>query len=107
VPCAWDQHDNAARLTRLGVARTLPRHRYTAVRAATEIKRLLNDRRCCNRAAAIGKEMVQEDGAQVACDALSKLLQRTPPARQDHPSPSRVFDQLCPEEEGARQFAAS
>jgi len=28
MPCAWDQADNAERAVRLGVARTIPRHRY-------------------------------------------------------------------------------
>jgi MGT family glycosyltransferase len=99
VPCAWDQPDNAARATRLGIARTLPRHRYTAARAATELYRLLNDRRYTERAAAIGRQVGQEDGAEVACEALSKVLQATPPAKPDYPQRSHVLETLCPDEE--------
>ena len=28
MPCAWDQPDNAERAARLGISRTIPRHRY-------------------------------------------------------------------------------
>ena len=43
VPHAHDQPDTADRLTRLGIARTIDRHRYTAKRVAMELGRLLDD----------------------------------------------------------------
>jgi hypothetical protein len=43
VPWGYDQPDNAARLTRMGVARTVGRKRYTARLAAQELERLLGD----------------------------------------------------------------
>ena len=43
VPHSHDQPDNAYRVTRLGVARTLYPKRYTAARAAHELRRLLDD----------------------------------------------------------------
>ena len=43
VPYAHDQPDNAARLVRMGLARMVPRHRYTTARVAAELRQLLND----------------------------------------------------------------
>ncbi len=43
VPHAHDQPDNADRLARLGVARTLSPRRYTPARVADELRRLLDD----------------------------------------------------------------
>jgi UDP:flavonoid glycosyltransferase YjiC (YdhE family) len=42
TPMAHDQFDNAARLKRLGVARVLPYPRYTARRAARELRKLIS-----------------------------------------------------------------
>lgn len=74
MPCAWDQPDNAERAARLGIARTIPRHRYTPARVAAELHRLLDDPAYARRASALGAQVRQEDGVQVACDALSGLL---------------------------------
>ncbi|HEY2250345.1 MAG TPA: glycosyltransferase [Planctomycetaceae bacterium] len=78
MPCAWDQPDNAARAVRLGVARTISRRRYTAARVAAELGRLLDNPRYAERASKVGEQVRQEDGARVACDALSGLLDRRP-----------------------------
>ena len=43
MPCAWDQPDNAERMARLGISRTIPRHRCTPARVAAELRRLLDD----------------------------------------------------------------
>jgi len=74
MPCAWDQPDNAERAARLGIARTISRRRYTPARVAAELHRLLNDPRYTQRASLVGAQVRQEDGARVACDALSGLL---------------------------------
>src|SRR5262249_44712175 len=79
---ACDQPDNAERAARLGIARTLPRHRYTPARVAAELHRLLNDPTYAQRASMVGVQVRQEDGARVACDALSELLQTTGSARR-------------------------
>ncbi|HTU24612.1 MAG TPA: nucleotide disphospho-sugar-binding domain-containing protein [Pirellulales bacterium] len=70
MPYSYDQPDNAARVTRLGVARVVSRRRYTAGRAAAELDRLLADPAYAARAAAIGARIRAEDGVAVACDAL-------------------------------------
>ena len=43
MPCTWDQPDNAERVARLGISRTIPRRCYTAARVAAELRRLLDD----------------------------------------------------------------
>ena len=79
MPCAWDQADNAERAVRLGIARTIPRHRYTSARVAADLHHLLDNSAYTRRASAVREQMRQEDGVQVACDALSQLLQRASP----------------------------
>lgn len=76
VPFAHDQPDNANRVSRIGIARTLTVSRYTGARAAAELKVLLEDPRYAERAAAIGARVRAENGAARACDELEKLLVR-------------------------------
>jgi rhamnosyltransferase subunit B len=76
MPYAHDQPDNAARVTRLGIARSIPRRRYTPERAATELHALLDDPGYAQRAGEIGEQVRQEDGVRNSCDALETLLQR-------------------------------
>ena len=71
VPWSHDQPDNAARLTRLGVARTLPRERYTAARVEAELSRLLADGNYREKAAAMGGAIASEDGLAAVCDAIT------------------------------------
>jgi len=75
MPCAWDQPDNAERVARLGIARTIPRRRYTPARVAAELHRLLDDPEYTRRASAVGEQVRAEDGVRVACDAVTGLLQ--------------------------------
>jgi UDP:flavonoid glycosyltransferase YjiC (YdhE family) len=74
VPFAHDQPDNAARLTRLGVARTLSRGRYRAKRVACELAALLNQPSFAKNSAEIGVQVRAERGVTAACDALEKHL---------------------------------
>ena len=74
VPFAHDQPDNAARVTRLGVARTLARARYRAPRVARELAALLGDPAAAATAAALGAVVRAERGVAVACDALERVL---------------------------------
>lgn len=75
VPYAHDQPDNAERLTRLGIARTILPQRYTAARAAAELRQLLDSPAYAQQAAAVGEQVRQEHGVGAACDALEALLQ--------------------------------
>jgi UDP:flavonoid glycosyltransferase YjiC (YdhE family) len=74
MPYAHDQPDNAERLVRLGVARTISRHHYTPERAVSELRTLLEKPSYAQRAATIGEQVRQEDGVGAACDALESLL---------------------------------
>ena len=74
VPHAFDQPDNAARAARLGVVRVIPRRRYTATRAASELRRLLEGQDYAVRAADVRRRVHDEDGVGAACDALEGLM---------------------------------
>src|SRR5206468_12856667 len=70
MPCAWDQPDNAERVARLGIARTISRRHYRPARVAAELRRLLDDPRYARRAAEVGRQVRQAGGVRNACDAL-------------------------------------
>ena len=74
TPHSFDQPDNAARVVRLGVARTFPRSRYTVERAVSELRLLLDTPRYAARAAEIRHIVEAEDGVRAACDALEEPL---------------------------------
>jgi rhamnosyltransferase subunit B len=77
VHYSHDQPDHAARLTRLGVARNVPRERYKAAIGASEVQALLEDRSYAERAAALGVRIRSEHGTETACDLLDGLLAST------------------------------
>lgn len=86
VPFANDQPDNAWRLERLGVARTLYPNRYTARRAARELEALLGTRAYLEAAARIADTVRAEDGAQTACEVIERMLDaRTPTTHNQKP----------------------
>ena len=74
VPHAHDQPDNAARASRLGIARILDSRKYTADRAAAQLRALLDDPAYRQRADDIGREVRAENGAGAACDVIERLL---------------------------------
>jgi rhamnosyltransferase subunit B len=74
VPFAHDQPDNAYRVERLGVSRTLGPHRYRADRVAKELGLLLRDDRYRAKAAAVAERVRAEDGVRAACDAIEEAL---------------------------------
>ncbi|HBI42428.1 MAG TPA: glycosyltransferase [Planctomycetales bacterium] len=74
MPYAHDQFDNAARVTRLGIAHTISRRRHSPTRIAAELRRLLDNPVYSRRALGIGEKLRQENGVRAACDALEELL---------------------------------
>lgn len=70
MPCAWDQPDNAARVRRLGIARVIPRRRYTPRRVAAELQGLLGSPSYAQHASFVADQMRHEHGAQAACDVI-------------------------------------
>lgn len=81
VPYSHDQPDYAARLTRLGVARSVPRERCNAATPAREIQALLQDRSYAEHAAEVGARVRNETGVTTACDPLKRLLSQSNMAR--------------------------
>lgn len=74
MPFAFDQFDNAARITRMGAGRTLYRNRYRADRAARELDALLREKRYAETAAKLGAQVRRERGVETACDAIERVL---------------------------------
>lgn len=74
IPYGQDQPDNARRCVELGIARTIPRHRYNAERLTRELSVLLADPAFAARAAAIGATVREERGTETACDAIEEVL---------------------------------
>ena len=74
VPHAFDQPDNALRVVKLGVARTLfPKH-YVATRVATQLQAILAEPRYAQRAVVVGRRVETEGGDQQACDAIEAYM---------------------------------
>lgn len=76
VPYAHDQFDNAWRAERLGVARTLGRHRYRQEAVGRALERLLGDRTVVQAARMVGQAMAPERGAETAADLIEEALRR-------------------------------
>lgn len=74
IPFNHDQPDNAYRVSRLGVSRTIPRAKYKAATVARELNILLTDQRYAEKAATVGSIVQSEDGARSAADEIEKLL---------------------------------
>ena len=73
VPHAHDQHDNADRAWRLGVARVVQPRRYRAARVASELRLLLDGRSHQERARAVAAIVRAEDGVRAGCDAIERI----------------------------------
>ena len=74
MPLSHDQFDNAVRSKRLGIARLMSRRRFRALKVASELRILLDNRLYAQRAANIGAKIQAEDGVGAACDAIEEFL---------------------------------
>jgi UDP:flavonoid glycosyltransferase YjiC (YdhE family) len=81
MPYSFDQPDNAARVERLGVARTIGRNEYTAERAAKLLGALLCNPSYAQRATEVARQVQEEDGLRESCDAIEKQMC---PAKKAH-----------------------
>jgi len=79
VPFAHDQFDNAARIVRLGLGRTLPRAEARAAPLAAALSALLADSALAARVRTIGGLVRAEAAPARAADALERLVRSTPP----------------------------
>jgi UDP:flavonoid glycosyltransferase YjiC (YdhE family) len=74
VPHGHDQFDNARRVRKLGLARTVLPDDYRAERVARDLSALMNDASYCERAAATAAIVRAEGGAETAADVIERLL---------------------------------
>jgi len=74
VPHGHDQFDNARRVRKLGVARTVFPAEYRAERVARDLHALLTDPRYGARAAATAAIVREEGGAEAAADVIEHVL---------------------------------
>jgi rhamnosyltransferase subunit B len=75
-PFSHDQPDNANRVSRLGVGRTIPRKRFTANRLASELDSLLNDAAVAARCREIAGRIQRVDPFAQSCEVLCELAER-------------------------------
>jgi UDP:flavonoid glycosyltransferase YjiC (YdhE family) len=74
VPFAFDQPDNAFRVHRLGVARIIRRQKYSAGRAAEELKILLENLQYSKTAQELGRAVRSENGQESARNAINEVI---------------------------------
>jgi UDP:flavonoid glycosyltransferase YjiC (YdhE family) len=77
MPYSHDQPDNARRMRRLKVARSIQRGNYTPLRVARRLKAMLAEPLFGKRAHSVAAQLSHEDGVKTACDALERLHTRT------------------------------
>ena len=77
MPYSHDQPDNARRMKRLGVSRTIQKSAYTPSRVAQILQAMLADPRYAAHANSAAQQLAKEDGLKSACDALEELYQKT------------------------------
>jgi len=77
MPYSHDQPDNARRMRRLKVARSIMRSSYTPNRVARRIEAMLAEPLFSRRSKSVAARLSQEDGVNTACDALENLYERT------------------------------
>jgi UDP:flavonoid glycosyltransferase YjiC (YdhE family) len=70
VPHAFDQPDNAARIKRLGLGRTMNKGRFNAATATVQLRRLLMDKKMRVKAAQVKNILERENGAIAAANAV-------------------------------------
>jgi UDP:flavonoid glycosyltransferase YjiC (YdhE family) len=74
VPYGQDQPDNARRCAELGVARVLPRDRYTLPNVLDQLSKLLAGPAYSAKAEEVAQRVREEHGARTACDAIEEVL---------------------------------
>ncbi|MCA1595807.1 MAG: hypothetical protein LC772_05230 [Chloroflexi bacterium] len=75
IPLAFDQFDNAARAARLGVGRTLPRHRLTAERLTGMIQAVLNSPEMANACAQLRSRVEPEAPLRRAVELIEAMTE--------------------------------
>lgn len=74
MPLSHDQPDNALRVERMGIAKRIPRARFSVRSGETALRELLEDARYGAAATEIALRLRAEDGVGAACDRLEAAL---------------------------------
>jgi rhamnosyltransferase subunit B len=75
MPYSHDQPDNARRMRKLKIARIIQLGDYKPIRAAREIRSMLEEPKFARRAQCVAETLRGENGVRTACDALEELYQ--------------------------------
>ena len=73
MPYSHDQPDNARRMRRLKVSKTIQKSGYTPGRVARILGSILDEPAYAERAKTVAQQLAHEDGVKNACDALERL----------------------------------
>lgn len=77
MPYSHDQPDNARRMRRLNVSRTIQKAAYKPAGVARKIRAMLDEPRFAEKAQAVARRLGKENGVKTACDALEALYEKT------------------------------
>jgi MGT family glycosyltransferase len=77
MPYSHDQPDNARRMKRLMVSRTIQRANYKPARVGRKVRAMLDEPEFAQRAEIVARQIFAEDGTRTACDALEQLHARS------------------------------
>jgi rhamnosyltransferase subunit B len=77
MPYSHDQPDNARRMRRMKISRTIERKNFKPWRVARALRSMLATVRYAKQAGWVADHIAQEDGVRSACDALEDLHART------------------------------
>ncbi len=82
MPMSYDQPDNAARIQRLGVGRSLPRNRFRANAVAESLDKLLQSSDVTARCRHVAQKFVGADPLAEACRLMEELNSLTAEAQR-------------------------
>lgn len=77
IPFAHDQFDNAARVNRMGISATVQREKVSAASLSKALSTLLDDPVTLESATRLGHLLADEDGADVAAQAMEEITSST------------------------------
>ncbi len=77
MPYSHDQPDNARRMRRLNVAKSIERGSYAPAQVARKLKAMLAEPKFAGQAGLVAEQLTHEDGVGAACDALEELHRGT------------------------------
>jgi len=77
MPWGWDQFDNAYRLEKLGVAKSIARRKFKAARIAPLLNELLDSKTIAERCRDCSERLSETDGLARTCELVESVLERS------------------------------